>query len=165
MSTASTLRLPALHDPAWRGRVSVLVLAAVLLWPALVWTEFRPWTVFDEQSLQSTGKFLREFVPPRHDVEFLHLMLVQTWRTVAIATAGLVLAFVVAVPLALVSSARLSISSLGGRMGGGPYVLRQLARWAAIVLRSVPELVWARARRIGSREIPWSLACGGADLI
>ncbi|MDH3209773.1 MAG: ABC transporter permease subunit [Burkholderiaceae bacterium] len=133
----------ASYDPAWRGRVGVLLLAAVLLWPALVWTEFKPWEVFDAQSLKSTGRFLRDFVPPRHDPEFLHLMLLQTWRTVAIATDGLVLAFLVAVPLALVSSAQMSISSLSGRMARGPYALRQTARWAAIVLRSIPELVWA----------------------
>jgi len=140
---ASVATAIPLRDPAWPARVGVLLVAAVLLWPALVWTEFRPWTLFDAQSLKSTAKFLRAFVPPRHDPEFLLLMAQQTWRTVAIATAGLSLAFIVAVPLALVSTARLSISSLGGRMASGPYALRQAARWAAIVLRSVPELVWA----------------------
>ena len=135
--------LPAPRDPAALGRAGVLLLAAILLWPALVWTEFKPWAVFDAQSLKSTAKFLRDFVPPRHDAEFLALMLEQTWRTVAIATAGLALAFLAAVPLALVSTARLSISSLGGRMARGPYALRQAARWTSIVLRSIPELVWA----------------------
>jgi len=138
--------LPSAHparDPALRGRIGVLLLAAAMLWPALVWTEFRPWTLFGAQSLKSTARFLSAFVPPRHDAEFLLLMLRQTWRTVAIATAGLSVAFAIAVPLALVSSARLSISSLGRRMGRGAYLSRQAARWAAIVLRSVPELVWA----------------------
>jgi phosphonate transport system permease protein len=142
-SPASGVQLPATRDPAWLGRLGVVLLAAVLLWPALVWTEFSPWTVFDAQSLRSTGNFLRDFFPPRHDLEFLELMIEQTWRTVAIATAGLTLAFIVAVPLAFISSARLSISSLTGRMAAGPYALRQAARWAAIVLRSIPELVWA----------------------
>ncbi len=131
------------RDPALPARLGVLLLAAVLLWPALVWTEFRPWTLFDAQSLKATARFLSDFVPPRHDAEFLLLTLEQTWRTVAIATAGLSLAFVVAVPLALLSNARLSISSLTGRMARGPYAARQAARWAAIVLRSIPELVWA----------------------
>ena len=131
------------RDPAWLSRVGLAVLAVVLLWPMLVWTEFKPWELFDARSLKSTAKFLKDFVPPRHDAEFLQLMLVQTWRTVAIATAGLTLAFAVAVPLALVSTARLSISSLSGPMATAPYLLRQGARWAAIVLRSIPELVWA----------------------
>jgi phosphonate transport system permease protein len=134
---------PALRDPAAPGRWGALLIGAVLLWPMLLWTEFRPWDLFDARSLRSSFKFLSDFVPPRHDADFLKLMLVETWRTVAIATAGLTLAFAVAVPLALVSTARLSISSLTGRMASAPYVLRQAARWSAIVLRSVPELVWA----------------------
>lgn len=143
MSSPAAVALPT-RDPAFPGRVGLLLIAAVLLWPALVLTEFRPWALFDAQSLKTTWRFLREFVPPRHDPEFLWLLARETWRTVAIATAGLTLAFVVAVPLALVSSARLSISALAtGRMARGPYALRQLARWSAIVLRSIPELVWA----------------------
>ena len=139
----AALSAGSLRDPAAAGRWRTLLIGAVLLWPLLVWTEFKPWELFDARSLKSTGKFLSSFVPPRHDAEFLTLMLVETWRTVAIATAGLTLAFVVAVPLALVSTARLSVSSLTGRMATAPYVLRQAARWSAIVLRSVPELVWA----------------------
>ena len=134
---------PTRRDPAFAARLGTLLLAAVLLWPLLVWTEFKPWELFDARSLKATSRFLAAFVPPRHDAGFLRLMLAETWRTVAIATAGLTLAFVVAVPLALVSTARLSISALPGRMATAPYALRQAARWAAIVLRSIPELVWA----------------------
>jgi len=143
MSSPAATLVHSTRDPAWPGRVGVVLLAAVLIWPALVWTEFKPWTVFDARSLASTVKFLGDFFPPRHDAEFLMLMLEQTWRTIAIATAGLTVAFVVAVPLALVSNSRLSISLLRGRMARGPFALRQAARWAAIVLRSIPELVWA----------------------
>ena len=139
----ATLSQSALRDPAAAGRWGTVLIGVVLLWPLLVWTEFKPWELFDARSLKSTVKFLSDFVPPRHDAEFLKLMLVETWRTVAIATAGLTVAFVVAVPLALVSTARLSVSSLTGRMATAPYALRQAARWSAIVLRSVPELVWA----------------------
>jgi phosphonate transport system permease protein len=132
-----------IRDPAAPGRMALVLLVAALLWPLLVWTEFKPWELLDARSLKSTMRFLSAFVPPRQDVEFLSLMLAETWRTVAIATAGLTLAFGVAVPLALVSTGRLSISALTGRMAAGPYVLRQAARWSAIVLRSIPELVWA----------------------
>jgi phosphonate transport system permease protein len=130
-------------DPAAPKRLGLLLLLVVLLWPMLVWTEFRPWELFDARSLKFTGKFLADFVPPRYDAEFLWLLLSETWRTVAIATAGLTLAFALAVPLALVSSARLSITALTGRMALMPTVVRQAARWAAILLRSIPELVWA----------------------
>jgi phosphonate transport system permease protein len=37
----------------------------------------------------------------------------------------------------------LSVSALSGRMARGPFWLRQALRWLLIVLRSVPELVWA----------------------
>ena len=131
------------RDPAAFVRWGTLLLAAVLLWPLLVWTEFKPWELFDARSLKSTGKFLATFVPPRHDAEFLLLMAKEAWRTVAIATAGLSLALLLALPLALLSTARLSISRLTGRMAAWPYVLRQAARWLSMILRSVPELVWA----------------------
>ncbi len=134
---------PALHDPAAPRRLLAVLAALVLLWPLLVATEFRPWTLVDPVALEVTGHFLAQFVPPRHDTEFLGLLVRETWRTVAIATAGLTLAFVLAVPLALVATARLSVSALAGRMDVLPLAVRQGARWAAIVLRSVPELVWA----------------------
>lgn len=134
---------PSARDPAVWRRVGVVLVGAVLLWPLLVWTEFRPWLLADPQSLRVTGRFLGEFFPPRLDAEFLRLMALETWRTVAIATAGLSLAFVIAVPLALLSTARLSVSALPGRMRPLPFALRQCARGVAIALRSVPELVWA----------------------
>ena len=46
-------------------------------------------------------------------------------------------------PLALLSVRVLSISALTGRMAWWPAVVRQLVRWLLIVLRSVPELIWA----------------------
>ncbi len=61
----------------------------------------------------------------------------------AIATAGMCIAWLVAVPLAIGSTARLSVSALAGRMDRGPALVRQLLRWPMVMLRSIPELVWA----------------------
>jgi phosphonate transport system permease protein len=141
MSTAPVL--PAARDPALLRRWSLLLLATVLAWPLLVWTEFNPATLADARSLESTWRFVRDFVPPRHDSEFLLLLARETWRTVAIATAGMALAWLIAVPLALLVTARLSVSAIASRMDALPAVLRQLVRWVLIVLRSIPELVWA----------------------
>jgi ABC-type phosphate/phosphonate transport system permease subunit len=91
-----------LRDPAAATRGLWLLGAAVVLWPLLVLTEFQPWTLFDARSLRVTGRFLAQFVPPRHDAEFLALLARETWRTVAIATAGMTLAMLLALPLALV---------------------------------------------------------------
>ncbi len=144
MTTASTTahRGPG-SDPALPMRWATVLLLAVMLWPLAVLTEFRPWVLFDERSLSSTLHFLASFVPPRMDAEFLLLLARETWRTIAIATAGMTLAWLLAVPLALGSTARLSISALAQPMGLLPFAVRTALRWTMVVLRSVPELVWA----------------------
>ncbi|MDQ7746716.1 PhnE/PtxC family ABC transporter permease [Hydrogenophaga pseudoflava] len=131
------------RDPAWLPRLFWAGAGLVLLWPLLVATEFRPWAMFEEQSLRVSGQFIASFWPLAHSGEFLAMVLRETWRTVAMATAGVTLALLIAVPLALLSTQVLSVSALSGRMARGPFWLRQLARWALIVLRSIPELVWA----------------------
>lgn len=132
------------RDPAWRGRIVACLLTVVIVWPMLVMSEFKPWILWDWQSLSATGRFLSDFLVPAHDAEFLQLLLRETWQTVAIATAGLALALVVAIPATLIITDRLSISALGtGRTRLPARLLRQGVRWLLIVLRSVPELVWA----------------------
>ncbi len=131
-------------DPAWRGRVSYTILGLLLLWPMLVASEFKPAVLFDLQSLGATARFLADFLPPAHSPDFLAMLLRETWQTIAIATAGLSLALLCAVPATLIVTERLSISRLGrGRMGMLPAAVRQLVRWLLVLLRSVPELVWA----------------------
>jgi phosphonate transport system permease protein len=137
------LRARPSRDPAWIGRVFWLGAAAVLLWPLFVATEFRPWTLFEAANLKVTGQFLASFLPPAHSAEFLAMVARESWRTVAIATAGMTLALVLAWPLTLLSTRVLSVSALSGRMARGPFWLRQALRWTLVVLRSVPELVWA----------------------
>lgn len=143
MPAASAALHPALRDPAWPRRLGWALLALLLLWPLLVASEFTPWVMWDAASRRATAAFLASFWPPVHTGEFLLLVVRETWRTVAIATAGLTLAWLLAVPLALVATRALSVSALTGRMALGPAVLRQGVRAGLIVLRSVPELVWA----------------------
>jgi phosphonate transport system permease protein len=141
--SAAALPAPALRDPAWTRRVFWTGAAAVLLLPLLVATEFRPWVLFDPDHFRVTLKFLGDFLPPKVEPEFLALVAREAWRTVAIATAGIALALLLAIPLTLASSAALSVSALSGRMHALPFALRQSVRALLIVLRSVPELVWA----------------------
>jgi len=131
------------RDPAWRGRLAWLAIGLLALWPMLVLTEFRPWQMLDARSLRVTGRFLQGFARPAMDPEFLAVVARETWRTVAIATAGISLALLLAVPMAWVATAALSVSSLAGRMAAVPFVARQAARAAMVALRTVPELVWA----------------------
>jgi phosphonate transport system permease protein len=68
-----------------------------------------------------------------------------TLQTLAIATAGLALALLLAVPASLLASRALSLSAAS--RAGRPSPWAQLLRWPVrgllIFLRSVPEIVWA----------------------
>ena len=139
----NALPSPARRDPAWLGRVAWGLVALVLLWPLLVLSEFKPWVLLEPGSLKPTLHFLGDFIPPKVEPDFLALVARETWRTVAMATAGIALALVLAIPLALVSVRVLSVSGLTGRMAFMPALLRQGVRGVLIVLRSVPELIWA----------------------
>jgi len=132
-----------IKDPAWHSRLSLAILAIVLLVPALISTEFKPWVFFEAENLKVTLKFLADFVPPNTKPDFLKLVAIEAWRTVAIATAGMVLALVLAIPLTLVSTRVLSISALTGRMATFPFMIRQAIRMVLILMRSIPEIVWA----------------------
>ena len=141
----SSLASNTVHlDPAWRGRVTAFIIALVLLGPMLMITEFKPWTLIDARSLKSTWRFLSGFVPPEHSPEFLQMAAEAAWQTIAMATAGMSLALLGAIPLTLLATEQLSISRLGtGRMNAVATVIRQSVRWLLVLLRSVPELVWA----------------------
>jgi phosphonate transport system permease protein len=120
-----------------------LSLALVLLWPLGVATEFRPWVLWAPENRKVTADFVASFWPLVHNAEFMQMVVRETWRTVAMATAGVTLALVLAVPLSLMATRVLSLSALSGRMDRWPAVVRWCVRATLIVLRSVPELVWA----------------------
>lgn len=131
-------------DPAWHRRLATGAIALAVLWPMLVWSEFKPWVLFDTQSLGATARFLAAFFPPAHSVDFLRLVATATWETIAIATAGMALALLVAIPMTFLATERLSLSRLGtGRISFTGQLIRQAVRWLLVLLRSVPELVWA----------------------
>lgn len=142
MAGTALQRAPA-RDPAWAARVFWIGALLVLLWPLGVATEFRPWVLVEPRHLKVTAQFLAGFWPLAHSGEFLAMVARETWRTVAMATAGVTLALLVALPLTLLSTRALSISALSGRMAAGPHAVRVAVRGLLIVLRSVPELVWA----------------------
>jgi phosphonate transport system permease protein len=106
-------------------------------------TEFKPWLFFEEQNLKITLKFLSDFFPPSIEQSFLKMIVSEAWKTVAIATAGTFLALLLAIPLTLLSTRVLSISSLTGQMNSLPFAIRQIIRFALIIMRSIPELIWA----------------------
>ncbi len=138
------MRHPVEQDPAWQSRMAAAIVLALLLWPMLIASEFKPWILLDGQSLNAAWRFLADFFPPAHSGEFLLLFAEASWQTVAMATAGVSLALLGAIPLTLLATEQLSVSRLGMRRTARfPAIIRQSVRWLLIVLRSVPELVWA----------------------
>jgi phosphonate transport system permease protein len=134
-----------LRDPAALPRLLLTLLLIALLWPGLALSEFDLSVLWQADNAASMGKFLAGFWPPAHDRDFLELLLQATLQTLAIATAGLCLALLLAFPAALLASRALSISAL--TRSGRPVWWAQALRWPVrallIVLRSVPEIVWA----------------------
>ena len=132
-----------LRDPAAARRLFSILVGFSVLWPLGIATEFRPWVLFEAESVRATGRFLGSFWPIAVDPDFLRLIARETWRTVAMATVGISLALGLAIPLSLLAARALSLSALTGTMARGPFWLRQSVRWILIILRSIPELVWA----------------------
>ena len=133
-----------LRDPAARTRATALVVAVVVLWPLLWLAEFKPWQLFASGNLQVMGNFLAGFLPPSTAPDFLALLWKATLETLAIATAGIALAFVVAVPLAVVATRSLAVSRIGPGPGrGAGAAVRTATRGLLTVLRAIPEVVWA----------------------
>ena len=132
------------HDPLAMRRVTTLLIGMVVLWPLLVLAEFKPWALFDANNLRVMAGFLAGFLPPATSTEFLGLLMRATFETLAIATAGIALAWVLAIPLAFVSTQSLSISRIGpGNAVWRGQAVRGAARTLLMFLRAIPEVVWA----------------------
>lgn len=139
------LTTTAPRDPAALPRLLLTLLALALLWPGLSLSELDLGVLLRGDSAATMGQFLAGFWPPEHGREFLALLGRATLETLAIATAGMSLALLIAVPCALFASSALSLSALhrGGRPARWTAGLRWPVRGLLIVLRSVPEIVWA----------------------
>lgn len=133
------------RDPAFLPRLLLGLLAVLVLWPGIRLAELDPRVLFQADSRQAMGGFLAGFWPPAHGAEFLELLLDATLQTLAVATAGMALALLLAVPMSLLASRALSLSaaSRSGRPSTLGLVLRWPVRALLVFLRSVPEIVWA----------------------
>ncbi len=133
------------RDPAATPRLLLTLLAVALLWPGIRLAELNPLVLLQADNARTMGSFLAGFWPVAHSAEFLGLLLDATLQTLAIATAGIALALLLAVPASLLASQALSLSAAS--RGGRPGWLGQCRRWPVrgvlIFLRSVPEIVWA----------------------
>ena len=131
-------------DPDARRRATALLVTLLVAWPLLVWSHFDPAALFDPRNFPAMARFLAGFVPPETSPDFLLRLGRATLETLAIATAGMTLAFVIAVPLTFVATRTLSIARIGpGRGLRASRALYALCRAVLVSLRGVPELVWA----------------------
>ena len=144
MSAAGGAALPVPRDPALGARLALLAAVLVLLWPALEIAEFNPAKLADPRNLDIVGRFLGTFFPMALGADFLGLVARSALETLALATAGIALAILLAVPLAMAVSESLSVSRVGParRAWFGPLV-RTPVRGLLIFMRSIPEIVWA----------------------
>ncbi|MFS2069742.1 phosphonate ABC transporter, permease protein PhnE [Pseudomonas sp. CT11-2] len=133
------------RDPAALPRLLLTLLALALLWPGIRFSELDLRVLAASDSQSEMGRFVSAFWPPAHGDEFIQLLLQATLQTLAIATAGMALALLLAVPAGLLASRALSLSAAS--RAGHPSYWGQLLRWPIrgllIFLRSVPEIVWA----------------------
>ena len=121
------------RDPAAPRRVWGVVIAVIVLWPLLQGAGVQPGALFDAQNLQVIGGFLLGFLPPETSADFAGYLWQATLETLAIATVGMLLAFILAVPLSYCAT-----SAVRERATQNP-----VARLVLTILRGIPELVWA----------------------
>ncbi|CAK13899.1 PhnE/PtxC family ABC transporter permease [Pseudomonas entomophila] len=133
------------RDPAALPRLLLTLVCLALLWPGLQLSELDPGVLFHAENRKQMASFVGAFWPPAHDADFLALLFEATMQTLAVATAGMTLALLLAVPASLLASRALSLraASTAGRLGLWSRTLRLPVRGVLIFLRSVPEIVWA----------------------
>ena len=133
------------RDPATLPRLLLTALVLLVLWPGIQLSELNLGVLLQADNAANMGRFLADFWPLAHSAEFLQLLGRATLETLAIATAGMALALLLAVPASLLASRALSLSA--AHRQGNPSAWSKALRWPArgllIVLRSVPEIVWA----------------------
>jgi phosphonate transport system permease protein len=133
LATANGSDFSAQRDPAARSRLIGALATLVILWPLFQAAEVKPGALFEPGNLKVIGNFLAGFLPPETSREFLGYLTKATLETLAIASAGIALAFLIAVPLGYLASgaARERVT------------LNPITRSLLTILRGIPELVWA----------------------
>jgi len=132
------------RDPAAPGRFLVTCITLIVLWQMMQLAQFDVLALFEDRNLKVFANFLVQFFPPNLQVSFLMMVLKATIETLAMATAGIALALLIAVPLGLIITYSLSISRIGPASGHQFAKLgRYLARMLMLFLRGIPEIIWA----------------------
>ena len=121
------------RDPAARSRLVGALATLAILWPLFQAAEVKPGVLCAPGNLKVIGNFLAGFLPPETGAEFLGYLGKATLETLAIATAGMALAFLIAVPMGYLATSA----------GREKPTLNPITRSLLTILRGIPELVWA----------------------
>ncbi|MEQ6291845.1 PhnE/PtxC family ABC transporter permease [Vogesella sp. GCM10023246] len=160
MLTSST---HPLRDPRLAARLGWLIATPLLLLTAMVYTGFDPRLLLDAATLATLGSFVSQFFPPSHEPAFIASLLGETVTTLAVASSGTLLAMLVGLPAALLTSRALDRDTLCGDAPTRPWrALQHGLRGVMVILRGVPDLVWALllVRAAGLGSLPAVLALG-----
>ena len=145
-------------DTIARKNFTYIVIFIVLFFPLIKTVEFYPWVLLGEKNLKITIDFLSTFYPPNLTITFLLDVFESSIQTVAIATVGLFFALLIGIPSALLITTAISVSEFENRKPVFPYLFRYFIRALLILLRSIPEIVWAlvfvRVVGLGPTAVP-----------
>ncbi|MBN3005103.1 phosphonate ABC transporter, permease protein PhnE [Chromobacterium alkanivorans] len=151
------------RDPAARARLGWLLLTLALLLPTLPLTQFTLGTLLNGDTWLGLARFAAGFLPPAHDGDFLREVAKETATTLAVASAGLLLAMLLGAPLAFATSRALDDHQLtAARPSRAALAAQSLLRGLMVWLRGVPDIVWALlfVRAAGLGSLPAVLALG-----
>ncbi|MCS3806126.1 phosphonate transport system permease protein [Chromobacterium alkanivorans] len=151
------------RDPAARARLGWLLLTLALLLPTLPLTQFTLGTLLNGDTWLGLARFAAGFLPPAHDGDFLREVAKETATTLAVASAGLLLAMLLGAPLAFATSRALDDHQLTASPPHRATLAAQsLLRGLMVWLRGVPDIVWALlfVRAAGLGSLPAVLALG-----
>lgn len=132
------------RDPAGPRRAAWLVLALVVLWPLANLAGMNGGLLTVLGDFHVIKSFVTGFYPPARDAFFIGLLATALGQTIAIATIGMLMALLVAMPLAVLTTSALSLSAIGPAPRAlTRRVVRPAWRGLTLFLRGIPEVVWA----------------------
>lgn len=132
----------------WRAATTVGLLGVLIMWAA--WQiDFRPWRLLSADTLDALSRQAERLLQPSTRTEVLGRIADAALTTLALATAGSLLALLIALALLPFTCATVLV-----RQDPGDARRKGLRRWAALavhhgarllanLLRTVPYLVWA----------------------
>ncbi len=142
---------PPPRPPLPAGRFAIFAAASAAILASFQYTGFNPALLFSAESLGAIADFGMGFLPPDLSPGFLATTLEPALETIQLATAGMAVALLFGIPLALMATGTFHLGGAlfeGGTPAGGPRrALSAAPYWISRLLlngmRSIPELIWA----------------------